>query len=274
MMRSVLTDRFGYVVTTLHEGPMTDRTPMDERLGGWYVTGTQPEGHAGNVLAPELVHEISDKQGYLDAFDMNAQNNVTDLNDRFDTSIYLSAHSDIAALLVMSHQTRVHNLITNAHQSSRDALRDQEAVLRTTGGEALAEGELTPAAEVRIDGAVERLVRELLFVREAPLGGPIEGTSGFTEEFMTLGPYDDQGRSLRDFNLDTRLFEYPLSFLIYTEAFDALPEMVKTKVFGRVNEILDGNDVTGSFAHLTEVDRTAIREILAATKPEFLVMQP
>ena len=146
-------------------------------------------------------------------------------------------------------------------------------MLRTTGGEALAEGELTPAAEVPIDGAVERLVRELLFVREAPPGGPIEGTSGFTEDFMALGPYDDQGRSLQDFNLNTRLFEYPLSFLIYTEAFDALPEVVKTKAYGRVNEILDGNDVTGSFGHLTEVDRTSIREILAATKPEFLAMQ-
>lgn len=269
MVRSVLTDRFGYVVTPLHEGSMTDRTPMQERLGGWYVTGTHGDApHAGNTLAPELSHEIPDKSRYLRDFDMNSAGNLTNLSDRFDTRPYLSGHSDLVALLVLTHQTRVHNLITLANEAARAALRQQDAVLRTTG-QGPPEGGLLPAAQIRIESAVERLLREMLFVRAAPLGGPITGTSGFDQDFTARGPLDARGRSLRDFDLNDRLFRYPLSFLIYVDAFDALPDIVKATFFGRLRTILDGDDETGDFAHLTEADRTAIREILEATKPDF-----
>ena len=35
---------------------------------------------------------------------------------------------------------------------------------------------------------------------------------------------DVAGRSLRDFDLTTRLFKYPCSFLIYSPQFDGLPD--------------------------------------------------
>ena len=269
MMRSVLTDRYGYVVTPLQEGAVTDRTPIEERLGGWYVTGTQ-EGsrHAGNVHAPELTHEIYDKAGYLSDFDMNSEGNVTTLDDHFDTSQYLTGHSDLVALLVLGHQTRVHNLITLAHEAVQTALSDQDAIVRTTG-QVVPDGGLIPAAEIRIDGAVDRLVREMLFAREAPLGGRVEGTSGFAEEFSARGPWDGQGRSLRDFDLESRLFRYPLSFLIYGDAFDALPELMRRRIYARVDAVLDGEGAAEDFGHLSAEDRTAIREILVATKPDF-----
>ena len=38
--------------------------------------------------------------------------NVTDLSNRIDTSKYLTPHSDIVALMLLEHQTRMHNLIT------------------------------------------------------------------------------------------------------------------------------------------------------------------
>ncbi len=269
MVRSVLTDRFGYVVTPLHEGAVTDRTPIEERLGGWYVTGTHANSrHAGNALAPELSHEIGDKQRYLQNFDMTGEGNVTSLEGRFDASLYLSGHSDLVALLVLSHQTRIHNLITLAHEAALEALREQDAVLRSTG-RAPPEGGLTPAAEIRIDGAVDRLVKEMMFVREAPLGGPVAGTSGFAEDFVARGPRDTQGRSLRDFNLETRLFEFPLSFLVYSDAFDALPEVVKRKTFERIDGVLSGSDETGDYGHIDAAHREAIRQILLETKADF-----
>jgi len=269
MMRSVLTDRYGYVVTPLQEGAVTDRTPLEERLGGWYVTGTLAgSSHAGNVHAPELTHEIYDKARYLHDFDMNSASDVTSLEDEFDTSQYLTGHSDIVALLVLGHQTRVHNLITLAHEAVRTALRDQDALVRTTG-QAIPESGLIPSAEIRIQGAVDRLVREMLFAREAPLGGQVEGTSGFAEEFSARGPRDSHGRSFRDFDLEHRLFKYPLSFLIYTEAFDALPELVRRSVYNQLDVILSGDAPSGVFDHLTTQDRLAIREILVATKPDF-----
>ncbi|NIR38818.1 MAG: hypothetical protein GWN07_23280, partial [Actinobacteria bacterium] len=196
LVRSTLTDRMGSMVTVLHEGPVTDRTPMNQRFAGWYVTGTQEgPGHAGNVWAPETHDEIDDKTRYLEAFDFQAQNDVTRLDDRFDTSVYLSPHSDLVALLVMTHQTRVHNMITAAATTAADALRQQEAIVRSTGEEPPADG-LFPAARGMIDHAVDRLVREMMFVGEAPFGGRVRGTSAFAEEFQARGPKDSKGRSL------------------------------------------------------------------------------
>ena len=78
-----------------------------------------------------------------------------------------------------------------------------------------------------VDAAAERLVRALLFVKAAPMPGPVAGTSRFAEEFATQGPRDHLGRSLRDLDLRTRTFRYPLSYLIYGDGFDALPPVVK-----------------------------------------------
>jgi hypothetical protein len=72
---------------------------------------------------------------------------------------------------------------------------------------------------------------------------------------------------LREFDLQTRLFKYPCSFLIYSEAFDELPTVMKEHLLERLWAILNGTDKSEDFAHLREEDRTAVREILLATKP-------
>jgi hypothetical protein len=269
MVRSTLTGRMGRGLIT-REGPITDRTPMAERFGGWYVTGTGGGIHGGNVWAPEESFEIDvgRRARYADEFDFSPGQDVTDISDRFDTSVYLSEHSDIVALLVLTHQTRVHNLITVAHEGTMEALRQQDAA-RVTRGLEISEGELLPTTEVAIDNVVDRLVREMLFSRAEPLDGPIRGTSTFADDFAARGPFDAQGRTLREFNLQDRLFEYPLSFLIYTDAFDALPDLTRNRVYRRLDAILSGRDMGEDFAHLDAGQRAAIREILVATKPEF-----
>jgi hypothetical protein len=109
----------------------------------------------------------------------------------------------------------------------------------------------------------------MLFSKAVPLTAPVQGTSNFTAEFSALGPRDSNGRSLRDFDLKTRLFRYPLSYLIYSKAFDGLPQPVKTYVHGRLRDILTGADKSPAFAHLSAADRKAILEILTETKPDF-----
>ena len=109
----------------------------------------------------------------------------------------------------------------------------------------------------------------MLFSGEAPLNGPIRGTSGFAEEFTARGPFDTKGRTLRTFDLDDRLFRYPMSYLIYTDAFDALPDFVKARIYRRIDTVLTGQDRSGDFSHLDEATRNAIREILRDTKPDF-----
>jgi len=104
---------------------------------------------------------------------------------------------------------------------------------------------------------------------EAPLGSPVRGSSSFTEDFQARGPFDSQGRTLRAFDLEDRLFTYPMSFLVYSDAFQTLPEPVKVTLYRRLWEVLTGTDESGKFGHLSEEDRAAIREILTETVPGF-----
>jgi hypothetical protein len=109
----------------------------------------------------------------------------------------------------------------------------------------------------------------MLFVNEATLSGPISGTSGFRVDFESRGPFDGDGRSLRRLDLTRRLFKHPMSFLVYSEAFDGLPTEAKEQVFRRVWEVLSGVDRSEQFDHLSVDDRTAALEILRDTKEGF-----
>ena len=106
----------------------------------------------------------------------------------------------------------------------------------------------------------------MLFVDEAPLPSAVRGASGFTKEFPSKGPRDSKGRSLRDLDLTRRLLRYPCSYMIYTEAFDALPPAALAIVYERMWAILSGAATDGEYAKLSQADRRAIIEILRETK--------
>jgi hypothetical protein len=268
----MLVDRMGYPIGEIHEGPTTDRTPFEKRWGGWYVTGThEAPRHSGNVHAPDMSHEVADKGRYLAGLDFGPGANVRALADRFDVDAYLSPHSDLVAILVLTHQTQVHNLIALVREETRAALRLQD-LASPTASEGADEDGLLPTTRMRITGPVERLLRAVLFAREAPLGGPVRGTSSFAEEFEARGVRDGEGRSLRDLDLDTRLFRYPLSFLIHSDAFASLPEVAKRVFAQRLASVLAGEDPGGDFQHLGPGDRRAIREIVEATEPGLWAM--
>ena len=108
----------------------------------------------------------------------------------------------------------------------------------------------------------------MLFIGEAPLDSPVRGTSSFAKEFVAAGPRDRAGRSLRDLDLNRRMFRYPCSFLIYSEAFDALPKPALEYFYRRLWEVLNGIDNDNSFKSLASADRKAILSILRQTKPD------
>ncbi len=118
----------------------------------------------------------------------------------------------------------------------------------------------------RIRGVGDAVVEYMLFCGEARLTDRIAGTSSFAAEFTARGPRDSKGRSLRDFDLDTRLFRYPCSYLIYSRAFDSLPAEVKDYIYERLWKILSGRDPVPADARLDRQDRAAILEILRETK--------
>ncbi len=269
MVISTLADRYGYPVVGMHEGSTTDATPMKQRFAGWYVTGSAGAmGHAGNVYSPKLAHEITDKPAYRAQLDMNAESARTDLAGKFDPAPYLSAQSDIVALMVLVHQTVVHNLITAVHESAPDAVFE-DSMARVSGRDTTSRAQPGggPAARLRRD--VEKLVRAMLFVGEAALDGPVKGTTTYAQDFVRAGPRDAKGRSLRDLDLETRLFTYPLSFLIYSESFNALPALAKGEVYRQLRDVLTGADPSTEFKQLKASDRAAILDILHATKPDF-----
>lgn len=270
VVRSVLADRYGYPISPIHEGVTSDRTPLAKRWGGWYVTGTHgDQPHAGNKLAPLLSHEVTNGRRYVADFDFRSDgNNLQSLDGLFDVDPYLTPHSDVVALLVLAHQARVHNLITLAHRTYREAMRDQASALRISGDALPDSVDLLPSTRVRIEGVVGRLVKAMVFTEEASLG-EVEGTSSFVEDFQRRGPRDSAGRSLRDLHLNGRLFEHPVSFLVYSDAFQALPGLIRRAVYRELAAALNGQESVASFTNLADEERTALGVLLDETVPGF-----
>jgi len=258
LVRSLFVTPSGQPIFSGGSNIVDHTTPFDRRWGGWYVTGTHgDQTHLGNLIVPgrEVPATI----------DNDAGQNVTDLANRFAVGKYLTPHSDIVALMVLEHQTLVQNRITKANFATRQALHYQLELNRALGEP----GEMRlQSTTSRIASAGEDLVEALLLVEEAELSAPIQGTSSYAEEFMKSGPRDTLGRSLRDFDLERRMFRYPCSYLIYSEAFDALPAEMKDFVWRRLWEILAEGKDGEKFAHLTAADRGAILAILRETKAD------
>lgn len=257
LLRSVFSDRFGQPILSAGTYMTDHASPFDKRWGGWYVTGTHgPQTHMGNFVAQTKRNP--------EAEDNSAGQNVTDLRGRFTVANYLTPHSDLIALMVFEHQTEMQNRLARAALLTRQAVHYQATLNKELGEPA---GKVWESTGRRIAAAGEPVVQYLLFSGETKLTAPIAGTSGFAEEFAKRGPVDKQGRSLRQFDLTTRLFKYPCSPQIYTAAFAKLPAEVKDFVIRRLHEVLTGKDTSAAFAHLSADDRRAVREILKETLP-------
>ena len=258
LVRSVYTDMAGFPILSAGSFRIDQSSPLEKRWGGWYVTGTHgPQKHLGNLTIEG--HSVPRD------LDNSAGMNVTELGDRFPATNYLTAHSDIVSLMVLEHQSDAQNLIARANFLTRQALHYQEALNRELHEP---DGNIWESTKSRIRSAGEPLVEYLLFRGEAELTHAIKGTSGYADRFAQLGPRDRQGRSLRDFDLETRLFKFRCSYLIYSPSFRALPAAARDYVLRRMWEVLSGQDESTKFAHLSAAERQAILEILRDTLPD------
>lgn len=120
----------------------------------------------------------------------------------------------------------------------------------------------------RVASVPDKLLRYLLFANQFTLAAPVRGFSTFTQEFQSVGPHDSQGRSIRDFDLEKRLFRYPCSYLICSPVIGHLPKLVKQYTTNRLHDILPGSDTSQDFAYLSASQRQVILEILTETKPD------
>lgn len=224
------------------------RTPLSIRWGGWFVTGQTPFPHRGNATGPGDRFE-----------EFSAGNRARSPRAFFNPDRYPVPHSDVVAHLVLSHQTRMHNAIARAGTEARRAIEYGEEMERLFG-------EVSQSAKASIERRIRRpaeaLVRDLLLAGEAAIPGPVRGDSTFTDDFQKRGVRDSHGRSLRELDLESRLFRYSCSFLIRSAALANLPARVRRYVSERITSVLDGRDPE-DFAHLDERARRSLREQLS-----------
>jgi hypothetical protein len=241
----------GMLVRSYEQFAVDHTIPIEKRWGGWYVTGSSGSTpHLGNTDVTELAlgHATS------------ARLNWPSFEGKFDTTGYLTSHSDLAALLVFEHQMHLMNLLTRIGWEARVA----EAQRSNPGFR-------QPGADdkpIAMGDAAAEVVDYMLFVGETPIREPLSGSSGFRERFEQQGPFDRKGRSLRQLDLRTRLMRYPLSYMIYSPLFEGLPGAAKDAIYQRLWQVLSGEARGPQYQHLSLDDRQAIAEILKDTKKD------
>ena len=231
MVRSVYPGLTGQPERMLGDYVSDHSRPFTERWGGWFVTGnTGSLVHVGNMVYPDSTNaEVREH-----------------LEPAFRAGVYLAPYSDIVALMVFDHQMQMIDLLTRFSWQIRIASYKKESL--------------------DVEAAAREIVDYMLFVNEASLTSAIEGTSGFAEKFQAMGPRDQKGRSLRDLDLKHRLMRYPCSYMIYSEAFDGLPEKGRDAIYRLLWQILSGKTRDAEYSVLSASDREAVLSILRETK--------
>lgn len=260
LVRSIYPDRAGRPRSGASTYVTDHRSPFTQRWGGWYVTGQHGVmRHLGNSFAVDR----QDPQ----QIDVESGANWEKMPTTVDMKPYLTTTSDIVSLMVMEHQTRVHNLITRANYETRQAVHLDQAMNKALDRES---NYVSESTQRRIASVGEELLRGLLFADEFELTSPVVGSSEFSEDFSKRGKTDSKGRSFYQLDLRKKLFKHPLSFLILSPHFDGLPEPVMAYVRKNVKESLLGLRPLPEGVVLTDEQKSTLREMLRELKPGWL----
>lgn len=204
--------------------------------------------HVGNLPLAEVAEPA--------LLGIHNRSNLSGLRGYIDTQPYLTDKSDVVALLVLEHQASVQNLITRV-------LYEASAQPGVSGAQRWAQ--VDRAAQAALQPALDALVIAMTFQDERRLLGRVAGNAGFEAVHQAGGPRDAQGRSLRDLDLRRRLYRYPLSHLIHSAQFDALPVALRDYLFGQL--VTELRQPSGD--PVLDADRDAALQILARTNPAF-----
>jgi len=222
IIRSVYTQPGGQIHTNTSNYVTDQRSPMAERWGGWYVSGKIDFPHLGNQLFSDLETGRKLKP--------------------FDSPAWPAQTSDVVAHLVLAHQSAGHNYLARLNYETRAALQLQK-VMNEMDHKPDIESSWSESTRRRITNAIEAAVRYLTFADEAPLPSAITGDSDFSMEFERRHP-------LKKLNLKTRVFEYPLSYLIESKAMSALEPVIREKLDQRIEHVLLEEAGENSFSQL------------------------
>lgn len=238
VIKSVLPGPTGGTISTFRPAQVGHQIPFEERFGGWHVTGS--EG---------LENTWANMEGSLNGDDITKV--PLEFGRNFNLDTYPIPTSDILPHLIHEHQAGFVNRCAAAAYKSRFYLYE--------GG-----GRFKPGDLEKIRGEVDELVRYLLFADEAEFSaGPIVGDPQFKEDFLAKAKLDPKGRSLREFDLESRMFKHRCSYMIYTSVFQGMQPGFKRLIYNEIGKALDGS-IQG-YGHLSGPERVVIREILRST---------
>ncbi len=214
--------------------------PIEDRLGGWHVTGAHAKGgHLGNLTGTSKAQgdrRISNPPGRL-----------------FSMDPYPIEKSDFLTHLIHEHQLGFHNRVTSAVYRTREALE-------------AGNGRLSPAHGAQLNEHARELIRYILFADEAELPrNGVEGDPEFKAAFGSRRVPASNGASLRDFDLRTRLFKHRCSYMIYTPGFLEMPPEFLERVWKGMDTVLQPTGGPAEFSYLSASEKQAIRQILRET---------
>lgn len=259
LLRSVFPDAEGDPIASAGETQVTTSTPIGERWGGWLVTGAFAGTHRGNGTATR------DDQGRWQVAGRAAAD-LRAFGGQFDVDCYPAATSDVAALLALEQQATVHNVLVQASLRLRVALaRDAQL------NDVLHESGMRPPTARLLDALAREIASALLLADEPSLvehrAAP---DAAFAAAFASLWPRDAAGVALGRFDLRERTFVLPMSPMVHSPAFAALPEPLRARVLERLRIVCDRGRLPGGVA-VTTAQRRALHAHLTELVPGYAV---
>ncbi|MFO1020622.1 MAG: hypothetical protein U0903_07995 [Planctomycetales bacterium] len=166
-------------------------------------------------------------------------------NDVLEQDYYPLRGSDVVAFAVLKHQLEVQNLLIR--------LRYEHVLGKPMD-------------------SMQPLLKSLFFQADPGLPAPLS-SSPFAKKFSERGMKARTGGSLRTLNLETRLFEHRLSYLIDSRIVKAYPPELRRILYGRVAAGVTDKapEIAG---HLSPEERQKIEQILRETQPEIFAATP
>ncbi len=240
MIESIVPNMQGGSLNAFRRDQSGHTIPLDQRFAGWHLTG-----------APNLTGSSANLVGEP------GRNGLTyrarQPGELFDLNQFPLPTSDILPQMLHEHQVGFVNRVLEASYRVKLALHQGN-------------GRLDAAGETMLDQQADLLVQYLLFKDEAALPkGGIKGELLFLRDFQRNKKPTTAGISLKDLDLQTRLFKHRCSYMIYSAQWGALPAILKQRVYAKLGQALADNSSVTDYAYLSLVERRNIRSILQQT---------
>ncbi len=253
VLRSIYQDEKGRAISSAGEVDVETSTPLEQRWGGWLVTGKFSGRHRGNGIAAKV------GEGWeVPAFPAS---DLKDFSKDFDASVYLRPGSDIGALLVFEQQATLHNLLIRAAMQTRCLLASDREINELLGQK----GPREQSSRIIEHLAVE-ICAALLLKGEPDLApAKITADAGFAAEFAAQWPSGGSGSRLGTFEMNRRLFQLPLSPMIHAPAFEVLPTELSQAVLKHLRASLSGTEWPEGVAPLSAEAKAKLHQHLQET---------